>query len=152
MHKINVNLDIILIILNYRMDGATVSKLLADKWKSLPQDEQYKWYNEAERLKNLHLMQHPNYKYNPKSRPKKLSMKQSVARLDGPLVPIGTSIGTPVSMGPIMSPMVSPSTMLSTESEHEFKEYRYKYKLESVENKKHFEHSGKDQLLTMSPF
>ena len=48
------------------MDGATVSKLLADKWKSLPPEEHRKWYGEAERLKNLHQLQHPNYKYNPK--------------------------------------------------------------------------------------
>ena len=39
--------------------------------------EKHKFYIEAERLKNLHQLQHPNYKYAPK--PRRLNMKQSVA-------------------------------------------------------------------------
>ena len=69
------------------MDGATVSKLLADKWKMMSDAEKSRWYTEQERMKNLHQLQHPNYKYNPKMRPKKLSMKQSVARIDPTLAP-----------------------------------------------------------------
>ena len=41
------------------MDGASVSKLLAEKWKSLPVEEQHEYFNEAERLKNLHQARHP---------------------------------------------------------------------------------------------
>ena len=48
------------------MDGATVSKLLADKWKMMSDAEKSRWYTEQERMKNLHQLQHPNYKYNPK--------------------------------------------------------------------------------------
>ena len=69
------------------MDGATVSKLLADKWKMMSDAEKSRWYSEQERMKSLHQLQHPNYKYNPKMRPKKLSMKQSVARIDPTLAP-----------------------------------------------------------------
>ena len=85
------------------MDGATVSKLLADKWKMMSDAEKSRWYSEQERMKSLHQLQHPNYKYNPKMRPKKLSMKQSVARIDPTLAP-------PRSIGAIMSqagPMIS---------------------------------------------
>ena len=60
-------------------DGASVSKLLAEKWKSMTSEEQAPYYTEAERLKSLHLLQHPNYKYSPKS--KRMGMKKSVAKL-----------------------------------------------------------------------
>lgn len=62
------------------MDGATVSKILAEKWKSMTPEEQSPFYEESERLKNLHLVQHPNYKYSPKH--KRIGMKKSVAKLD----------------------------------------------------------------------
>merc|ERR1719449_233035 len=106
------------------MDGATVSKLLADKWKMMSDAEKSRWYTEQERMENLHQLQHPNYKYNPKMRPKKLSMKQSVARIDPTLAPI--SIASVMSQaGPnIMSqtgPMMSPSGIIlpqATTSSH----------------------------------
>ena len=108
------------------MDGATVSKLLADKWKMMSDAEKSRWYNEQERMKNLHQLQHPNYKYNPKMRPKKLSMKQSVARIDPTLAPI--SIASVMSQagpnimsqtGAIMSqggPMMSPSGIILSQA------------------------------------
>ena len=83
-----------------------MSKLLADKWKSLPNEEQVKWYTEAERLKKLHQAQFPNYKYNPKSKPKKLSMKQSVAKLDPALVPLATQ-------RPLIAPAPGPAAILT---------------------------------------
>ena len=61
----------------FRVDGATVSKLLAEKWRAMEQTEKHKFYIEAERLKNLHQLQHPNYKYAPK--PRRIGMKQSMA-------------------------------------------------------------------------
>ena len=36
------------------MDGATVSKVLAEKWKAMDTEGQQHYYQEAERLKNLH--------------------------------------------------------------------------------------------------
>ena len=115
------------------MDGATVSKLLADKWKMMSDAEKSRWYNEQERMKNLHQLQHPNYKYNPKMRPKKLSMKQSVARIDPTLAPISiasvmsqagpnimSQTGAIISQGgPMMSPsgIILSQTTASTHSE-----------------------------------
>eukprot|EP00094_Tigriopus_californicus_P002821 TCALIF_02720-PA protein Name:"Similar to sox17a-b Transcription factor Sox-17-alpha-B (Xenopus laevis)" AED:0.27 eAED:0.29 QI:0/0.5/0.4/0.8/0.5/0.8/5/0/1615 len=43
-------------------DGATVSKLLADEWKSLSAEQKSEYYKESEHLKSLHQLQHPNYK------------------------------------------------------------------------------------------
>ena len=62
------------------LDGVTVSRLLADKWKSMTSEEQAPFYLEAEKLKSAHQLQHPNYKYSPKAR--RLGMKKSVAKLD----------------------------------------------------------------------
>merc|ERR1712004_719732 len=62
------------------IDGAMVSKMLAGQWKQLDSAEQQTYFNEAERLKNLHQLQHPNYKFNPKAR--RMGMKKSVARLE----------------------------------------------------------------------
>ena len=44
------------------IDGASVSKILADEWKKLTEDEKSKYSDEAVRLKSLHQIQHPNYK------------------------------------------------------------------------------------------
>ena len=49
-------------------DGATVSKMLADEWKTLTEEQKQQYYFEAERLKGLHQLQHPGYKYSPKAR------------------------------------------------------------------------------------
>ena len=98
------------------MEGAEVSKLLANKWKSLPKEEQVKWYTEAERLKKLHQAQFPNYKYNPKSKPKKLSMKQSVAKLDPALVPLA-------AQRPLIAPAPGPPAAILTPAGGESSEF-----------------------------
>ena len=78
------------------MDGATVSKVLAEKWKAMDTEGQGPYYQEAERLKNLHQIQHPNYKYNPKAR--RMGMKKSMARID-PSALVETSYGPPPTSG-----------------------------------------------------
>merc|ERR1712080_710996 len=87
-------------------DGAAVSKLLAEKWKSLPSEQQQEYYQEAERLKNLHMLQHPNYKYTPKSR--RLGTKKSVAKLDQK---------SPSTTGPTFLPIVPAVSNLVPENE-----------------------------------
>ena len=46
----------------FRYDGATVSIMLADKWKTMNQEQKQQFYTEADHLKTLHQQQHPNYK------------------------------------------------------------------------------------------
>lgn len=48
--------------MTFSYDGATVSKMLADKWKTLNQEQKQVFYTEADHLKNLHQLQHPDYK------------------------------------------------------------------------------------------
>ena len=87
------------------MDGASVSKMLAEKWKAMDEGEKQQYYQESERLKNLHQLQHPFYKYSPK--PRKLGMKKSVAKTmpfvasAAPLPPVmATSTASPMTSAP----------------------------------------------------
>ena len=78
------------------MAGATVSEVLAEKRKALDTEGYQHDYQEAERLKNLHQIQHPNYKYNPQAR--RMGMKKSMARID-PSALVETSYGPPPTSG-----------------------------------------------------
>ena len=59
------------------LDGATVSKLLAEEWHKLEEGEKKKFYNQAEILRKLHQEQHPDYKYSPKARKPRVSPRSS---------------------------------------------------------------------------
>ena len=59
------------------LDGATVSKLLAEEWHKLEETEKKKFYNQAEYLRKLHQEQHPDYKYSPKARKPRVSPRSS---------------------------------------------------------------------------
>jgi len=47
---------------------AQVSKLLGKRWKSLTQSERNPFIEEAERLRQLHMAEFPDYKYRPRKR------------------------------------------------------------------------------------
>merc|ERR1719445_488620 len=50
---------------------AEVSQVLSEQWKRLSDEEKGHYYREQDQLKELHKLQHPDYKYSPKmvSRP-----------------------------------------------------------------------------------
>ena len=50
---------------------STNSKALSEQWKRLSDEEKGHYYREQDQLKELHKLQHPDYKYSPKmvSRP-----------------------------------------------------------------------------------
>jgi len=50
--------------------NAEISKNLGKKWRSLPDGEKQEFIDEAERLRQLHLKEYPDYKYRPKKKPK----------------------------------------------------------------------------------
>ena len=41
-------------------------QILSENWKSMSDEERSQFYKEAEHLKSLHKIQHPDYKYAPK--------------------------------------------------------------------------------------
>jgi len=44
-----------------------VSQALSDQWRSLSEADRAQFYKEAEHLKNLHRLQHPDYKFSPRT-------------------------------------------------------------------------------------
>jgi len=44
-----------------------VSQALSDQWRSLSESDRSQFYKEAEHLKTLHRLQHPDYKFSPKT-------------------------------------------------------------------------------------
>lgn len=52
------------------MHNAEISKRLGHRWRQLTDEEKQPYIEEAERLRALHLMEFPDYKYRPKKKPK----------------------------------------------------------------------------------
>jgi len=50
--------------------NAEISKNLGKKWRALDETEKQEFINEAERLRQLHLKEYPDYKYKPKKKTK----------------------------------------------------------------------------------
>jgi len=50
------------------MHNAEISQRLGRRWRQLTEVEQRPYVEEAERLRRLHLLQYPDYKYRPRKR------------------------------------------------------------------------------------
>ena len=48
--------------------NAEISKHLGKRWRGLSQEERDPFIREAERLRHLHMVEFPDYKYTPRSR------------------------------------------------------------------------------------
>ena len=53
--------------------NAEISKNLGRKWRGLTEEERRPFVEEAERLKMLHLKEFPQYKYQPKKKPRMMT-------------------------------------------------------------------------------
>merc|ERR1711922_132489 len=53
--------------------NAEISKNLGKKWKELTEEQRRPFVEEAERLKMLHLKEFPQYKYQPKKKPRMMT-------------------------------------------------------------------------------
>ena len=59
---------------------AEISKLLGKRWRGLSQAERNPFIEEAERLRQLHMAEFPDYKYRPKKRPRPRKLSDSVTK------------------------------------------------------------------------
>lgn len=57
------------------MHNAEISKRLGRRWKTLNDDERQPFIDEAERLRQLHMQEYPDYKYRPRKKSSKPSPK-----------------------------------------------------------------------------
>ena len=53
---------------NPNAHNAEISKFLGKKWKSLSQEERNPFIQQAEKLRQLHMTEFPDYKYRPKKK------------------------------------------------------------------------------------
>jgi hypothetical protein len=57
------------------MHNAEISKQLGTRWRQLTETEKAPFVGEAERLRQMHMQEYPDYKYKPRKKPKKQPMK-----------------------------------------------------------------------------
>ena len=65
--------------------NAEISKNLGKKWRGLTEEERRPFVEEAERLKMLHLKEFPQYKYQPKKKPRMMKTVGSKEKKAEPL-------------------------------------------------------------------
>ena len=64
---------------NPKLHNSQISKILGTEWRKLSDEEKQKFFAEAKLLNELHMIEHPDYKYRPKRRAKRKNLKHSCA-------------------------------------------------------------------------
>lgn len=64
---------------NPKLHNSQISKILGSEWRKLTEDEKQKFFAQAKLLSELHMIEHPDYKYRPKRRTKKKYLKHNLS-------------------------------------------------------------------------
>lgn len=97
------------------MHNAEISKKLGKKWKLLSEEARQPFRDEAERLRQLHQKQYPNYKYRPRKKTSKPAEVSKTKERKRPRKSASLSLPSP-SPSASSSPSPSPSPSSSSSS------------------------------------
>uniref|UniRef100_T1IMF7 HMG box domain-containing protein n=1 Tax=Strigamia maritima TaxID=126957 RepID=T1IMF7_STRMM len=94
---------------NPKLHNSEISKMLGAEWHLLEQSEKQCYVDESKRIRDQHMLDHPDYKYRPKRKPKKNANNEFVAAP----VPVTTCNST---IKPFEVPCVKRENMFSSGS------------------------------------
>ena len=79
---------------NPRMHNSELSKRLGTEWKALEESDKRPYIDEAKKIREQHMIDHPGYRYRPRRKPKNIFKKVSMGAGSGYSVtnlPVGTT-------------------------------------------------------------
>ena len=83
---------------NPRMHNSELSKRLGAEWKALSDAEKRPYIDEAKKIREQHMLDHPGYRYRPRRKPKNMFKKVGSA-YSMPNISMGTASGTTYAGG-----------------------------------------------------
>nr|XP_031850585.1 transcription factor Sox-11-like isoform X2 [Nomia melanderi] len=91
------------------MHNAEISKRLGRRWKTLDEAERRPFIEEAERLRQLHMMEYPDYKYRPRKKTSKPAASASPKSKEGGTKKPRKSLSSASSVAPSSALGLSPT-------------------------------------------